>query len=166
MWALEQELIPKIFMALAPRRMLDLTTGTGRIVSLLEPALPDCELHGIDISGDMLTVARNTCQRTVFHEMDGRQALACFGKGAFDVVSAFRFFPNADPPLREDAADQIAELVNPSGHVVLNNHRSLWSPSYIAMRAIGNEGGSYGTPNAQIKNLFSSAASHVRHDIP
>lgn len=154
MWALEQELIPKIFTNLAPHRMLDFATGTGRIVSLLEPALPDCEFHGIDISGDMLIVARNKCQRTAFHEMDGRQALACFGKGAFDVVSAFRFFPNADPPLREGAAEQIAGLTKPGGYVVLNNHRSFWSPSYIAMRAIGNEGGSYGTPNVQIKELF------------
>jgi len=154
MWALEQPLIRDIFARLAPHRMLDFATGTGRIAAELEATLPACELHGIDISADMLALARAKCKTVALHEMDGRQALAHFGKDAFDVVSAFRFFPNADPDLREDVADQIAGLTKPGGHVVLNNHRSFWSLSYIAMRAAGNSDGSYGTPNADITKLF------------
>jgi len=38
--------------------------------------------------------------------------------------------------------------------VVVNNHRSFWSTSYMAMRAMGNNDGSYGTRNADIKRLF------------
>jgi len=154
MWELEKPLIKDIFRSLAPHRALDFATGTGRIVAELEGILPDCEFHGIDISADMLEQARAKCKRVAFHEMDGRQALAHFGKDAFDVVSAFRFFPNADPALREDAADQIAGLTKQGGHVVLNNHRSFWSLSYLAMRAAGNSDGSYGTPNAEILKLF------------
>jgi SAM-dependent methyltransferase len=154
MWALEQPLILDIFARLAPDRMLDFATGTGRIAALLESTLPNCELHAIDISADMLGQARAKCKRVAFHEMDGRQALAHFGKDAFDAVSAFRFFPNADPALREDVADQIAGLTKPGGHVVLNNHRSFWSLSYLAMRAAGNSDGNYGTPNAEILKLF------------
>lgn len=120
MWSLEQPMIRDLFSYLAPRRMLDFATGTGRIAV----------------------------------EMDGRQALVHFGKHAFDVVSAFRFFPNAEPSLRNDVADQIAGLTKPGGHVVLNNHRSFWSLPYMAMRAAGNSDGSYGTPNADIKKLF------------
>ena len=154
MWTLEQPLIRNIFTRLAPHRVLDFATGTGRIAVELEACLPNCELHGIDISADMLTRARATCGNAAFHEMDGRQALAHFGRCAFDAVSAFRFFPNADPDLREDAADQIAGLVRPGGYVVLNNHRSYWSLPYLAMRAVGNRDGSYGTPNADIRALF------------
>lgn len=154
MWSLEQPMIRDLFSYLAPRRMLDFATGTGRIAVELEECLPDCELHGIDISADMLAQARTKCRRVVFHEMDGRQALVHFGKHAFDVVSAFRFFPNAEPSLRNDVADQIAGLTKPGGHVVLNNHRSFWSLPYMAMRAAGNSDGSYGTPNADIKKLF------------
>lgn len=154
MWALEQPLIREIFARLAPHRMLDFATGTGRIAVELEATLPNCELHAIDISADMLEQARAKCRKVAFHQMDGRQALAEFGKDAFDAVSAFRFFPNADPDLREAAADQIAGLTKPGGHVVLNNHRSFWSLSYIAMRAAGNSDGSYGTPNADILKLF------------
>jgi len=154
MWMLEQPLIHHIFTRLAPHRMLDFATGTGRIAGELEAILPACELHAIDISADMLARARAKCKMVAFHEMDGRQALVHFGKDAFDVVSAFRFFPNADPALREDVADQIAGLTKPGGHVVLNNHRSFWSLSYIAMRAAGNSDGSYGTPNADIMKLF------------
>jgi SAM-dependent methyltransferase len=154
MWTLEQPLIRDIFARLAPHRMLDFATGTGRIAAEIEATLPNCELHAIDISSDMLALARTKCKNVAFHEMDGRQALARFGENAFDAVSAFRFFPNADPALREDAADQIAGLTKSGGHVVLNNHRSFWSLSYMAMRAAGNSDGSYGTPNADIVKLF------------
>jgi len=154
MWALEQPLLREIFARLAPHRMLDFATGTGRIAVELEATLPNCELHAIDISADMLEQARAKCKRATFHQIDGRQALDQFGRSSFDAVSAFRFFPNADPDLREAAADQIAGLTKPGGHVVLNNHRSFWSLSYIAMRAAGNSDGSYGTPNADIMKLF------------
>ncbi|HET7662504.1 MAG TPA: class I SAM-dependent methyltransferase [Rhodanobacteraceae bacterium] len=154
MWALEERLIREIFTRLAPRRALDFATGTGRIVSVLEKHLPDCEFHGIDIANDMLDVARTHCARTTLHEMDGRQALSHFGKGTFDVVSAFRFFPNAEPPLREAAASQISGLTRPGGYVVLNNHRSFWSLPYMLMRACGNEDGSFGSPNADMRRLF------------
>ncbi|HJY07376.1 MAG TPA: class I SAM-dependent methyltransferase [Bryobacteraceae bacterium] len=154
MWALEQDLIKDIFKNLAPRCVLDFATGTGRIVSTLEKALPDCEFHGIDISQDMLTIARAECKRTKFHEMDGRQALNEFGKEAFDAVSAFRFFPNADPPLRDRVAEQISGLTKTGGHVIVNNHRNFWSTSYVGMRASGNSEGNYGSSNAAIKDLF------------
>lgn len=154
MWELEKDLIKKIFTDLAPRRALDFATGTGRIVSELEQSLPDCEFHGIDISQDMLATARAECRRTAFHEMDGRQALDNFGKESFDVVSAFRFFPNADPSLRNEVAEQISGLTKRGGHVILNNHRNFWSTSYVGMRAAGNSDGNYGSCNADIKNLF------------
>lgn len=154
MWLMEQDLIKDIFSGLAPGRALDFATGTGRIASELEKCLPECELHGIDISDDMLAMARTKCRRVAFHAMDGRLALSEFGREAFDVVSAFRFFPNADPQLREDAAEQIAELTRHGGYVVLNNHRNFWSTSYIAMRAARNTSGNYGSRNADIEHLF------------
>lgn len=91
MWKLEQELIGKVFPRLTPSRALDFATGTGRIASELEKCLPECELHGIDISDDMLGMARTQCRRVAFHAMDGRLALSEFGREAFDVVSVFRF---------------------------------------------------------------------------
>lgn len=86
--------------------------------------------------------------------MDGTQTLENFGRGAFDVVSAFRVFPNADPTLRKDVADQLSGLTKPGGHVILNNHRNFWSTSYVGMRAAGNSDGNYGSRNAVIKDLF------------
>lgn len=154
MWDLEQVLIKRIFTRIAPRRALDFATGTGRIVAALETCLPNCELHGIDISEDMLAVARSKCRHVSFHLMDGRQALNEFGPAAFDLVTAFRFFPNADAALREDVADQIAALTRPGGYVVLNNHRNFWSTSYVAMRAAGNGDGNFGSRNSDITKLF------------
>ncbi len=154
MWELERPLIKEIFVGLAPKRVLDFATGTGRIATELEQCLPDSKIDGIDISEDMLAMARTRCSRVAFHALDGRQALRAFGPATFDVVSAFRFFPNADPALREDVAGQIAELLRPGGHVIVNNHRNFWSPSYIAMRAAGSRAGRYGSRNVEIRSLF------------
>lgn len=154
MWQLEEPVIEDIFTGLAPKRVLDFAAGTGRITTVLERCLPACDIHGIDISEDMLAIARPQCSRATFHLADGRQALQQFGAETFDAISAFRFFPNADPALREDAAEQIARLVRPGGHVILNNHRNFWSPSYVAMRAMGVSSGKFGTLNADMRSLF------------
>lgn len=156
MWKMEARLLERIFKCLAPHRVLDFATGTGRIARALESCLPDCELHGVDISSDMLDVARENCTHTKLHQMDGRQALDAFGPEAFDAISAFRFFANAEPSLRMDAAGQIAGLLRPGGHVVVNNHRSFWSASYVLMRAAGHRDGCYGCRNAEIKQLFAA----------
>lgn len=154
MWDLERPIIEHIFTELAPRRALDFAAGTGRITAELEKCLPECDIHGIDISDDMLATARVKCKRVTFHAMDGRLALNEFGREAFDVVSAFRFFPNADPQLREDVAEQISAMTKRGGHIILNNHRNFWSTSYLAMRAANNRSGNYGSRNSDIKGLF------------
>ncbi|MGH8232862.1 MAG: methyltransferase domain-containing protein [Rhodanobacteraceae bacterium] len=151
MWQSERPITEQIFTELAPKRRLNFPAGNGRIAAAPERCLPACEIHDIDISNNMLAVARSKWSRLTFHAMDGRRALNEFGKEAFDVVSAFRFFPNADQPLRKDVAEQISGLIKPGGHVVLNNHRNFWSTSYVAMRAAGNSDGKYESHNAAKK---------------
>jgi SAM-dependent methyltransferase len=47
--------------------------------------------------------------------------------GSFDLVTAFRFFPNAEPDLRAEALAAIRRLLGPGGRLVFNNHEHLGS---------------------------------------
>ena len=44
--------------------------------------------------------------------------------GVFDLITAFRFFPNAEPALRIAAMQQLAALLAPGGKLVFNNHQN------------------------------------------
>jgi hypothetical protein len=54
--------------------------------------------------------------------------------GAIDLATAFRFFPNAGRGPTPRSHGRPAAAVRPGGHLLLNNHRSFWSPSYLARR--------------------------------
>lgn len=151
MWDLEQKVLKKVLAFASPSRLLDFATGTGRVADVLASETSG-EVHAIDISESMLSVARARGTRTAFHLMDGRGATSFFGKGYFDFVSAFRFFPNADDELRADAADQISALLRPGGWVLFNNHRNFWSTYYVARRLMNR--GTEGAENQELEGLF------------
>ena len=88
-----------------------------------------------------------------FLELDLRGLADAVPNGSVDLVTAFRFFPNADAALREDAVTAIDAALRPGGHLVLNNHRNFWSSSYVARRArSGSE--APGSTNAEIVRPF------------
>lgn len=153
MWELEQAVLRDQLKRLKPRMILDFATGTGRIAALAKRTLRSSRVVGIDISGSMLSVAKKDAPGVEFVEADGRAAIELFGVGSFDSVTAFRFFPNAEPELREIAAEQIARLVRPGGHLIVNNHRGFWSPSYIAQR-MRPGGHARGMLNSAMAELF------------
>ena len=45
----------------------------------------------------------------------------------FDLITAFRFFPNAEIFLRNEAMKFISEHLNDNGLLILNNHYNFWS---------------------------------------
>lgn len=155
LWELEQRTLRRLLLALRPGRILDFATGTGRIAQLAAETLPGAAVAGIDISTSMLAVARANSPSVNFVEADGRQAAEIFGAESFDLATAFRFFPNAEPELRRTAARQIASLVRDGGHVIVNNHRNFWSISYVAQRLRPN-GHANGMLNSELEQLFHS----------
>ncbi len=103
----------------APRRILDLATGTGDLALLLKARAPGAEVVGVDFAPPMLDLARKKAERrglgVVFLEAN---ALALpFPTGAFDAVTvAFGFRNFADYPggLRE-----IHRVLAPGGRAVI-----------------------------------------------
>ena len=82
----------------------------------------------------MLAVARERVPGVIFVGSDGRELGSVVPDASMDLVTAFRFFPNADPALRRSVTEAIAAVVRPGGHVLFNNHRNFWSSSYLARR--------------------------------
>lgn len=105
-------------------RYLDFACGTGRITSLVEPRAH--QAYGIDVSASMLAVAREKCQRTTFIECDVTRDSPSIEP--VDLMTAFRFFGNAQQGLRQDVLRGLSRLLKPGGLFVLNNHRNPAAP--------------------------------------
>lgn len=74
------------FIPAAPRRMLDLGCGTGRLLCAAARRFPDTVLVGVDVSAGMLTVAAGSDGRLVLVRAVA-EALP-FAPGSFDLVTA------------------------------------------------------------------------------
>lgn len=108
---------------------LDFACGTGRILLLVEKMFS--KTHGVDVSDSMLKIAREKCKKSVIEKRD-----LAFNplEERFDVITAFRFFLNAEPSLRNEALMSIYKHLDKNGILVTNCHVNKWSPLGIAYR--------------------------------
>jgi ubiquinone/menaquinone biosynthesis C-methylase UbiE len=112
-------LVRKHFHGRVPR-YLDFACGTGRITSLMEGVAD--RTYGLDISSSMVDVARTKCHRTTFFIGDlTRDALDI---GGLDLITAFRFFGNAQQDLRRQALIALRRIMTSRGYLIFNNHRN------------------------------------------
>jgi ubiquinone/menaquinone biosynthesis C-methylase UbiE len=133
LWSREQEIILRILEKYFTGRdihLLDFACGTGRITELLENRVKTST--GIDVSGSMLAIARKKLKRTEIIETD-ITAENVLKPRKFNLITAFRFFLNAEPELRFAAMETLAELLDEDGYLVFNNHQNSGSP-WIRLR--------------------------------
>ncbi|TSC79446.1 MAG: type 12 methyltransferase [Parcubacteria group bacterium Gr01-1014_29] len=83
---------------------LDFACGTGRLLSFLEDRVN--EAVGVDIAEEMLGRARKIVHRARVIRADSTREDPLAGE-VFDFITAFRFFLNAEPALREEALPKI-----------------------------------------------------------
>jgi len=128
LWSREQKIILKIldkYFAGAEVHLLDFACGTGRIAGLLENRVKTST--GVDVSGSMLAVARKKLKRTEIIEADITTENILKPR-KFNLITAFRFFLNAEPELRRAAIRALVDLLDDEGYLVFNNHQNLGSP--------------------------------------
>ena len=128
LWSREQEIILKIldkYLADRDIDLLDFACGTGRITGILEDRVKTST--GVDVSGSMLAIANKKLERTEIIEADITAENVLKGR-KFNLITAFRFFLNAEPELRSAAIKALVELLGEDGYFVFNNHHSLGSP--------------------------------------
>ncbi len=121
-WVLEQGILSALLAGRPqPRVAIDFACGTGRVLQFLAERAP--EVIGVDISAAMLEVARRHCPEARLVEGDVTVNPDLVTEQA-DIVTAFRFLLNAEPPLRSAALEWMRDRLAPGGVLIVNFHRN------------------------------------------
>jgi predicted TPR repeat methyltransferase len=155
-WELERRVLDEVVATrFGERRVryLDLACGTGRVLTYLEDRVD--RAVGVDVSPTMLDVARTRSTRAEIILGDVTQEDVLSGR-SFDLVTAFRFFPNAEPALRAGAMEAVQRLLAPDGLLVFNNHRNSSSLMHRVARAM-RRGGREGMSPTEVLDLVDSS---------
>ena len=99
-------------------RLLDIGTGTGEVLSLLAPRVG--EAIGIDISRDMLAIARDRVHRANMHHVSlrlGNMYALPIADASVDLVTVHLVMHFADAP--EQAVAEAARVLRPGGRVIV-----------------------------------------------
>ena len=134
----EREILLRVVPRLFPHgipRYLDFACGTGRITSLLETYAG--ESYGIDLSESMLAQARRRCSRSSFVVGDITREPCALSR--FNLITAFRFFGNAQDELRSAVLGKLHALLADDGYLILNDHRNPWSTRNLVARLHGEQ---------------------------
>ncbi|GJM26716.1 MAG: methyltransferase [Phycisphaerae bacterium] len=163
LWAQEKKILGKIvdrFLPTPEFDYLDFACGTGRVISHLEKRAKTAT--GVDVSDAMVEQARQKVERAEFVISDITRSQP-FGDKKFGLITAFRFFPNAEDSLRHEVACAIAKLLADDGIFVFNNHKNRFSCVGIAMRMYSRlRGGSFRTMTLrEIHDLAAGAGLEV-----
>ncbi len=105
-------------------RYLDFGCGTGRIIGYLEHKVD--KSTGVDIAREMLAIAKEKlrCSRLIEADITTDDVL----RGQkFDIITAFRIFLNAEPPLRDAILKALAQKLSQDGIFIFNIHGNTWS---------------------------------------
>ncbi len=127
--ALEKDVLEKLFARMGTDHMavMDFACGSGRWTQMLEAHF--FEVVGVDVSESMVGSARQKCRKTGFivtdltgsdvsPELQGRQ---------FDVITAFRFYKNAQQELRRAATAVLPRYLKPGGLFIFDLHLNTFS---------------------------------------
>lgn len=139
LWGQEKDYLDDIidrYVSDRPVRYLDFACGSGRIISFLEGRVTDAT--GVDVSPSMLKLARAKLKRSrlVLRDPTLQPMLLM---GPYDLITAFRFFLNAQDQLRDEALAAIASLMDRKATFIFNIHgnkASLRFPSIAVRRYV------------------------------
>jgi ubiquinone/menaquinone biosynthesis C-methylase UbiE len=98
--------------------VLDLGCGVGRVAKYLAPFVR--ELHGVDVSENMVRYAKENCRElgNVHIKVNNGKDLSLYSDGTFDFVYSFLVFQHLE---KEDALTYITEVYR----VLKNGGRAL-----------------------------------------
>jgi ubiquinone/menaquinone biosynthesis C-methylase UbiE len=119
----------------APRRALDLGTGTGSVARLVAQRFPETDVIGVDIAGKMLEEARRrTDSSRVTYRLADAQHLP-YEDGTFDLVTLGNMIP---------FFDELARVVTHGGHVLFAFSGGPETPIYVPPERLRDELGRRG----------------------
>jgi ubiquinone/menaquinone biosynthesis C-methylase UbiE len=115
--AIHQRLITKVEL-LPHANILDLGCGTGRLLDRLATQFPEITATGLDLSPQMLRVARqNNRHRPRLIYLEGNAENLPFAEGQFDAV--FNTISFLHYPQPEQVLNEVARVLSPGGKFYL-----------------------------------------------
>ena len=99
-----------------PLRILDVGCGTGALLERLRENFPNAALHGIDISANMLAIARKRNISDV-ELLEGDSENLPYSDAYFDMVLCCSSFHHYPAP--EKAASEFLRVTRPGGKLII-----------------------------------------------
>lgn len=129
-----RRIIPRLLDGIVPT-YLDFACGTGRITKIVRPLVGTA--FGADVSASMVEAARSSVPSASFHVVDLTRDPSPIPQ--VDLVTAFRFFGNAEDELRHEALRVIHTQLRGGGYLILNAHRNPIAISNLLKQVRGKE---------------------------
>ncbi len=123
-WKCEQNILDRIIKQLCYNQeinYLDFACGTGRILAYLEDRTSTAT--GIDVSTSMLDVAKHNVKRAKLIQADITRGCT-LSNCKYNLITAFRFFTNAEDSLRKEAITILSNLLSQDGYLIFNIHNN------------------------------------------
>ena len=136
-WKLEKKIFDRILSHYFKGNEIhhfDFACGTGRILSYFESHTR--KSVGCDVSPSMLDVARENNKSAKIIEADLTQC-DVLDDNKFNLITAFRFFPNAEEKLRKEAMQVLSRHLDDNGYLIFNNHKNTGSTRNLLARLFG-----------------------------
>jgi 2-polyprenyl-3-methyl-5-hydroxy-6-metoxy-1,4-benzoquinol methylase len=105
-------------------KYLDFACGSGRVICVLEKYFS--KSLGIDISKEMVLLAKKRCKRSKFRVADITKNKISLAYQP-DIITSFRFFLHAQPLLREEVFFRLSKVLAEDGRIILNIHGNKYS---------------------------------------
>jgi predicted TPR repeat methyltransferase len=165
-WRLEQRALDRILrdhLGAGEVSHLDFACGTGRILAHFLGRV--ASTTGVDVSPTMMEVAREVAPGAELIEADLTQG-DVLGERYFDLITAFRFFPNAEPELRRAALLVLVRHLAPHGVLVFNNHKNRHSLPRRISRFLGRNVAEPTMSDGEVQALVAEAGLSIVAVIP
>jgi ubiquinone/menaquinone biosynthesis C-methylase UbiE len=128
-YELEKEVLNGLLLRINSREktVMDFACGTGRWTQVLEDHFK--EVTGVDVSSEMIALARQKCKKAEFIVTDITSDMVDkkLENRQFDVITAFRFYKNAEQELRQAATEAVPKYLKKNGLFIFDLHLNTFS---------------------------------------
>lgn len=166
-WEIEKQVIIDIvdrFLDGCPIYHLDFACGTGRIAALLKSRT--VQSTGIDVSESMLAVARKENPTIEFLKGDITTDDSLLAGERFNLITAFRFFPNAEPDLRLAVFSRFRTLLRDDGILIFNNHKNKdWTRHTFVRFVTFGARGTGGWGESEVREIVRMSGFEILQEV-
>ncbi len=128
-YTLEKQVLERVFAEMGSRdkSLMDFACGSGRWTCVWEDYFANA--LGVDVSEQMISVARDKCHKAEFLVTDitSDDVDSTLEGRTYDVITAFRFYKNAQESLRQSATKALPKYLKDGGLFIFDLHLNTFS---------------------------------------